>query len=366
MEFKKVLLKIEKVFLFFNFFFAALLLSSYLATFLSPQKFWPLSFLSLVYPGLLIINLFFCIYWAIRLKKFFLISAISVIMGFNILLNGIGFNFFSAASLSTQHLRLMTYNVHNFRTLDLPYTKPAYKPIFELIGSNQPDVLGIEEFYYQSSAYEVCDSLKKILNTSQYYFAPFVKNVVDSTGLAIFSKYPIVHRGLVGLSTEQSDNQAIYVDVQYKSQIIRIYDFHLHSLELDQRDYFLLKNFYRPKAVTWTGIKKIFLKLKDGNAIRGNQADLIRQHAARCPYPYVFMGDFNDTPSSYTFNQLVRGMKNTFKERGTGLGKTFNGGFASLQLDYILVSPQFKVNDYKSIHKLVSDHYPLYSDVALK
>ena len=58
-------------------------------------------------------------------------------------------------------------------------------------------------------------------------------------------------------------------------------------------------------------------------------------------------------------------MKNAFREKGVGLGKTYSGGFASFQIDYILTSPQFQVFDYKVIRKLISDHYPVYSTIGL-
>jgi endonuclease/exonuclease/phosphatase family metal-dependent hydrolase len=364
MGFKKLYLRLEKFFLYTNCFFAVLLLSSYLSTMISPQRFWPLAFLGLIYLILLFINLFFCIYWAIRLRKYFFISTISILIGFNFLLNNIGLNFFHRASSfsGVPHLKLMTYNVHNFRTIDLPLNLPANKQILKLINLNQPDILGLEEFYLQSSRLKICDSLKKVLNTDQYYFEPFVKNETDSTGLALFSKYPIINRGVVEFSNEGNDNPGIYIDIKYKSRIIRVYDFHLHSIELDPEDYYILRH---RAAIGWYGLKKIILKLKEGFILRGQQADLIRQHAAKCPYPYIFMGDFNDTPASYTLNQMAKGMKNAFKEKGTGTGKTFNGGFSSFQIDYILVSKQFHVSDYQIIHKTISDHFPVCSAVEL-
>jgi len=367
MELKKKFLKIERTFVYINLFFAALLLFSYLSPLISPQEFWPLAFLGLTYLILLFINLFFCIYWVIRIKKYFFISAVSVIIGVNVLLNNIEFNSSPPASPGTRtaYLKLMTYNVHNFNGIDSHGKLPAYKPILKLVNLNQPDIIGFEEFYLKSFHFKICDSLNKVLNTNQFYFEPFKITKEDSTGLALFSKYPIINRGFIRLSDEPNDNQAIYIDIKYKSQTIRVYDFHLHSLEFDPEDYFVLNNFYHRRAMHLAGLKKIFFKLKQGFIIRGKQVDLIRKHAAKCPYPYIFMGDFNDTPSSYAFNQMAAGLNNAFREKGSGMGNTFDGGFASFQLDYILVSKQFHVFDYQIIHEEISDHYPICSKVAL-
>jgi endonuclease/exonuclease/phosphatase family metal-dependent hydrolase len=366
MKFKKSFLKVERLVLYFNVFFAALLLFSYLSAFISPQNFWPLAFLGLIYLILVCINLVFCIYWIIHLKKYFFISAITIILGFNVLLNTIGFNYFHKTSSisSSTHLKLMTYNVHDFETPD-PAKLPTYKPILQLINLNQPDVIGFEEFISRTSRYRICDSLKKILHTNQFYFEPFIKTKYDSTGLALFSKYPIINRGIIRLSNKQNENQVIYIDIKYKTQIFRVYDFHLQSLELKEQDYNNLNSFSHKGIISFSGLKRIILKLKEGFIKRGRQVSLIRQHASKCPYPYIFMGDFNDTPSSYAFNQMAIGMNNAFRDKGTGIGKTFNGGFASFQIDYILATKQFHVLDCQIIHKLISDHYPVLSEVAL-
>jgi len=367
MRFKKLFLKLEKPFFFVNIFFAALLLCSYLSALINPQKFWPLAFLGLVYLHLLIINLIFCVYWICCLKRFFFISFASILIGFNVLLNTIEFNAHPKIlpSAPDAPLKLMTYNVHAFMNLDLPANLPAFQPILKLINLNQPDVIGFEEFYSNCSRFRICDSLKAVLHTSQFYFEPFLKTKYDSTGLALFSKYPIVHRGIIRLSNEQNDNQGIYIDIKYKSQILRIYSFHLKSLELAPQDYYYLENFTHKGVFSYYGLKRILYKLKEGFIIRAQQVKLIRQHASKCTYPYIFMGDFNDTPSSYAFNQMATGMKNAFREKGNGIAKTFNGGFASFQIDFILLSRQFNVLNYKIIRKTISDHYPVSADVAL-
>ena len=178
MRFKSLFLKLENFIFYTNIFFAILLLCSYLSAYISPQKFWPLAFLGLIYPILLVINLFFCIYWAIRLKKYFFISAISILAGFNILLNSIELNISSNAGSvsSVSSLKLMAYNVHNFRTLDTPRNFSANEAILKLIEQNQPDVIGFEEYNTSRFRFKICDSLKKALHTDQFYFAPFIKN----------------------------------------------------------------------------------------------------------------------------------------------------------------------------------------------
>jgi endonuclease/exonuclease/phosphatase family metal-dependent hydrolase len=364
MKLKSLLIKLERFFLYVNFFFSALLLLSYLAAVISPGKFWPLAFLGLIYLTLLYINLFFVVYWAVRLKKYFFISTLSILLGYNVLLNSIGFNVahISQSSSTSDSLKLMTYNVHTFQGMD---ERPAYKRILKLIDLNQPGIIGFEEFYTQHSRFGICDSIKNVLHSNQFYFEPFKASEVDSTGLALFSKYPIIHRGIIRLSNEQNDNQGIYIDVKYQSQVVRIYCFHLKSLQLDLQDDYSLDKFSHRGVIGLSRLKEILKKLKAAFIIRGQQVNQIRQQVAMCPYPYVFMGDFNDTPGSYAFSKMSAGMKNAFREKGTGIGNTYKGGFASFQIDYILASRQFHIIDYQIIRKAISDHYPVCSTIGL-
>ena len=360
MDAKKLFIKFEKCFFYINFFFAALLVFSYLASIISPERFWPLAFLGLIYPILIYTNLLFVIYWVIRRRKFFFISFVTILIGLNVLLNTIGFSFSDPAKsrLPAAHLKLMTYNVHNFQSII--NNKPADKAMLKLIDLNQPDIIGFEEFYSQYTRFNICDSLKRMLHFNQFYFEPFNITRYDSTGLALFSKYPIINKGVVKLSSEQDNTPGIFIDITYQSRVVRIYCFHLKSLRLDPPD--PADN----SLINPSRLKEIFTKLKAAFIIRAQQVNLIRNDVAKCPYPYIFLGDFNDTPSSYAFNQMSKGMKNAFKERGSGIGKTFNGSFASFQIDYILASQQFDIFNYGVIQKEISDHFPVYSEVGLK
>jgi len=92
---------------------------------------------------------------------------------------------------------------------------------------------------------------------------------------------------------------------------------------------------------------------------------LVKDNSLHCPYPYIVSGDFNDTPSSFAVNQMAKGLKNVYREKGSGFGRTYNGDFPNFQIDYIMTSPQFDIEDYQIIEKKLSDHYPVRSDVLL-
>ena len=353
-----------KIILISNILFALLLVISSSASIVNPQIFWLIALLGLAYPILFLINLIFFLYWFVRLKKYAFISGLTLLLGFNIALNYFGFRLpynYSLKNKTGRSLRIMTYNVHNFEDIN-KIPRYSYQKILKTIKAQNPDVITLEEFYQNSGRFNICDSLKKMLHTEHYYFEPFLKTPNDSTGLAIFSKFPIVNRNLIRLSNAKNDNQGIVVDIKSSYGILRVYCFHLQSIMLNAGDFEVMrhKQYYRKY------LKYTIEKFKTAYVKRAQQALMIKKQTEKCTYPYIFAGDFNDPPNSYAFHIMSEGLKNAFKAKGSGYGITFNQGVPIFQIDYILASPQFEVMNYQIIKQKISDHYPILADLSLK
>ncbi|MCJ8211405.1 endonuclease/exonuclease/phosphatase family protein [Mucilaginibacter sp. RS28] len=368
MKAKKGLSFITKVLLFINCLLALSLLISYLAPVTDPRKIWPVAFFGLAYPPLLVVNLIFVLVWLLQKSWFALISLVCVLSGWDILNKSIGFH---AARTYRQKetreaIRVMTYNVHSFKKYGDNNDSYTKHDILDIINLHQPDILGIQEFYTRyKGEFAMVDSIKNMLNASYYFDAMTYQNQRDAMGLAIFSKYPIINHGYIQLTPIKSDNQCVFIDVKRKDQIFRYYCIHLQSVGFGPEDYESLDSVQKGKTDVHS-IRRMAAKLKNAFKKRADQIDILREKVKDCPYPYVIAGDFNDTPSSYSVNRLAKGMKNAFREKGSGLGRTYNGDFPNYQIDYILATPQFNVADYRVIEKKLSDHYPVYSDLLLK
>jgi len=183
--------------------------------------------------------------------------------------------------------------------------------------------------------------------------------------MAIFSRFPIVGKGMIRLTETRSENQCLFVDVKKGKQTFRFYSVHLQSIRFDPEDYKYLDSVSKKGKTDIQSTKRLGGKLKIAFEKRSEQVFKIKEHAAKCPYPYLITGDFNDTPTSFAVNQMANGLKNAFRQKGSGFGRTYNGDFPNYQIDYIMASPQFEVATYKIIEKKLSDHYPLRSDVVL-
>jgi endonuclease/exonuclease/phosphatase family metal-dependent hydrolase len=357
------------VLLWINLLLCAALLISYLAPHINPQKVWLFAFFGLAYPPLLIANCLMMCYWLLRKRWQFLLSLVTILVGYNVLFNNIGFRFsdLDKAKPSTDNtIRVMTYNVHNFKRYGSNNDISTKHEILNLISEQHPDLIGFEEFYTKNKGpYEMRDSITRIIGTKNYYFEPFNFNDSEAIGMAIFSKFPIVAKGIIRFSDTKSDNQCLYVDVKKGEKIFRLYSVHLQSIRFDPEDYKYLDSISKKGKADMQSTKRLGGKLKTAFVKRSEQVFKVKEHAAQCPYPYLIAGDFNDTPTSFAVNQMAKGIKNAFREKGSGFGRTYNGDFPNYQIDYIMASPQFDILTYKIIEKKLSDHYPLRSDVVL-
>jgi hypothetical protein len=188
---KRKLSFIDSVFLWINYLLCLALLLCYLAPFVDPRKFWPIAFFGLAYPPLLVANLLIMAYWLIRKSWYIGLSVITILIGWNVLMNNVGIRLPSSASSapSLKVIRVMTYNVHDFKRYGAKNDISTKHEILDLIGQEQPDIIGIQEFFTRKKGeYDMVDSVKRVMRAEHYYFEPTMTSSSESIGMAIFSK----------------------------------------------------------------------------------------------------------------------------------------------------------------------------------
>ena len=110
----------------------------------------------------------------------------------------------------------------------------------------------------------------------------------------------------------------------------------------------------------------VIRKLRHSFVERAVQAQKVSNYLLKSPYPSIITGDFNDVPSSYTY-QLIKGnWQDAFLAKGFGIGATFMGISPTLRIDYILANASWEVKAWESIDENLSDHHLIMADLALK
>ena len=317
---------------------------SYASPYISPDTFlWPIALLGLVYPFLLLFNALFTLYWLIRFKKHFWTNIIIIALGYGHIENLIKIQ--ETTNLSESAFSITSFNVRLFNVYDWIPRDGLKEEIIDFLNEKESDILCLQEFYAPSD-----------LPSLNYAYSHIgLQNERKSWRMATYSKFPIFKKGTVSIFGERTNNVCIYSDLRIDNDSIRIYNVHLASNWFKKEDYEFLD---KPSV---EGAENSIERLKASFFIRAKQVKAIKAHMNTSPYPIVLCGDFNDTPTSFTYKQLSEGLNDSFSIKGIGLGSTYNGKFPALRIDYILSSPSLNLVEFETTEVNLSDHFPITS-----
>ena len=106
-------------------------------------------------------------------------------------------------------------------------------------------------------------------------------------------------------------------------------------------------------------------KLEASITRRPEQVDLVLKNIRSNNKASVVCGDFNDTPMSYTYNQLMKGRNDAFVEAGSGFGATYSFLWPALRIDYTLFPDNYTVTGHEIQRIGYSDHYPVITNFLI-
>lgn len=333
---------INKLIYWGNLLAAFLLLISFVLPYLPPKTFPTLSLLSLVVSLLIIVNIAFAIYWAIQLRRRFFVSFTVLLISY------FYFNVFyevsseGDASQYKNTLNVLSYNVRLFNAYEKNPVTDASKIISEILAEENPDVVFVQEYYKPN---------KIDFSAYPYKYIHF-KSEKAKLGHAFFSKYPLINTG--AFDFEHTYNNTIFADIVKGADTIRIYSVHLQSLGIIPRVSFLQDS----------DNEKLRKRVSSAFEKQQSQVEAILDHKQKTSNPVIICGDFNNTPFSYSYRKLKDGMLDAFRERGNGLGTTFEFERFPMRIDYIFASNDFDILSFDTMKKTFSDHYAIRATVG--
>jgi len=344
--------KSYKFLLYFNIILVLITILSGFAGDVDPRDTSLFSFLGLVFPMLVLSNIFFIIYWLIFKLRFTLLSLICILFFYQQIQQSFASNIIQNDIEEVDSFKIMSYNTSNFRngaSDKKTVIEKRKKAIQFITKTSKPDILCTQE---------LSGLTKNILikNWKRYYL-----HQVNNKGALIFSKYPIIKKGEIDFKT--ITNSCLWADLIIKNDTVRVYSVHLQSNKISKDTDELLGN---EKIKDWSKLTTIAQRYKKYNILRAAQADRIFKHLKKSPHPIILCGDLNDTPQSYTYKTISANLTDAFVEKGWGIGATFGGKIPGLRIDYILPSDDFKIINFYKYKSNYSDHYPITTTLKLK
>lgn len=337
---------------------AAMIFCAYTSC-LPPQNVPQWSYLGLMFPVFLVLNILFLLFWLIVKWKW----AFLPLAGIAVCASSVRAYFPVNVQVEPPEgsIKVLTYNVMAFGTdKSLPWDENS---IMRYLLESGADVICLQE-----AMKTVVDSaLDSISVTYPYHYF----ELETDNYIACFSKFPI--KSVTKIDYPSTTNHSYAYELSVGDDSLLLINNHLESYRLSPKekdDYkSIIKNYKHPESNdSETKYLSLTEKISTHDSIRGMQADSVAAFVERNRGRHIVVcGDFNATPISYVHYRLTQELDDAYTRSGNGPGISYHQHGMYFRIDHILVSPNIKAYGAKVDNSIKdSDHYPLYCFVKLE
>jgi len=333
---------------------SCLTFAGYAAPYFDAYTYWPLAFLGLAYPVLVLANITVLLVWLARRPRIWaLVPLFTLLAGLDHFGGIIGVRGFGEKKPGENSFRVVTYNVRRFQPHGQPFGFVIDKKDWDQeLAVLEPDILVLQEFELIASleATQACAAL------GLKYQA-----ITKGDDLVIFSRYPILGSRAFIFDKIYGFR---YVDIDVEGKIFRVFSVHLQSNAITRIADNMVENASFKEKKTWMAIKGMLGRYRRAARIRKGQAQEIADRVRQSPYPVILCGDLNDVSQSRVYHIVGAGLQDAFVQRGSGMGITYAGSLPALRIDVIFADPSIEVLRCKTGKTGFSDHQPVIADFA--
>lgn len=348
-----------------------LLFCSYLSWHVSPLKTNLFSYIGLGFGIILLINVGYLIFWIIFSKwKLALISLAAILLCYKPVTTFFPLHF-NNEKKPEGCIKLLTYNVQGFPK-ERDKNSPNH-PILDYIAETDADIVCLQEYLVSRTRQTIFSQgdVNKILKQYPYRSVTSLESSgkYHIYGLACFSKFPIEKTHEIVF--ESSYNGAVVYTVNINGERYTVANVHLESNNIKPEDKKLYNDFLqnsdsvRLEQVT----SNIRNRLGRSYRIRAQQVEKVKDYIEKQDTKgTIICGDFNDTPISYAYQKMSKGLNDAYVSTAFGPGITYHEDLFLFRIDHILYSENIKAYQTKRDKIKYSDHYPLrtYLDLGMR
>ena len=334
----------------------ATMVLTYFVPYVDPGSVWFFPVLGLAAPAVYVASVVLTLYWIIRWRWVCAGAMLVVVVAglFKVSLfwrPEIRRSYATETAFDRAAVKVMSYNVRSFYGED---GRSSVDDILRLIEEQAPDLICLQEFNARLAE----QSEEFSLLGEKYEIAHFGRTQAPDSGygstLTILSKYRILRS-----DTVLTPSSSVWADVIVGEDTVRVFNNHLRSTAINASDnQFITSHQFLSDTARETKIRSIVTRLRENSVLRAAQVDSIAQVVGATRTRRIVCGDFNDTPMSYVYRTMARGLRDAFRECGSGYSHTFRGFYNTLRIDYVL-SGGFEPLSYEVLPVDYSDHHPV-------
>ena len=216
-------------------------------------------------------------------------------------------------------MKIISYNIHSGKNV---WFVPQLYRIIRFLNMENASVIGVQEINENNKRGRQVTSLSIQLDMD-YHFGPNLPFGDGHYGIATLASLPILERKHLLLPSKKEQRGLLDTVVEYNQREVHILNTHLGLSKEDR-----LKQF-----------------------------QFLEDYLSQLTSPYILLGDLNTTEHLLNENNLFDAAKEMNREHQSTLM------LSKKRIDYIFVSPDFKVINYRVIPVNMSDHYPIEVEV---
>lgn len=349
---------VYKIVLAANILFALALLVSYLSVHIRPDVIAFPALMGLGYPYLLLINVLFVLFWIVFLKFEAFISIVIIAFGLTHFSNYIKLRKPSGDKTGT--FKVLSYNLRLFNYYENKKPVSSEKKVMELLKNQHSEIICLQELYIQGDPKQKEAALRSALGSNYNSHVKVIRTGKNRYyGIATLTRFPIIHKG--DIVHPQSSSFSIFTDVLIDRDTFRIFNNHLQSFRLQKMERSFLSELTESSGdkEPMNELRSISVSLRQGFKKRAAQAQILKERINKTSYPVIVVGDFNDTPVSFSYRKIRKGLNDSFLESGFGAGFTYKGNYPPNRIDYILYDDNLDCRQFEIMKVRYSDHYPI-------
>ena len=328
-------------------------------------KHWLGGFLTLTVPVAFAVNIFFLVSYIIIRSWKFILSLVILVIGYPLLERTFKFNLNPTVTADVDKLSVLSYNVMycDYDSAIRSTSNTNSGRLVSDLDSIKADIKCFQELYNNPShpQLNVINRLKKKNRYYTYMHSEIDDKVhIGAIGLAIFSKYPIIHKEEISWKT--NNNGLLIADIVIKTDTIRIMNVQFKSMGIRVKRAITRNGEVRNKEA-----RTILGQLKAGFEDRALQVDIIESHIKNSPFPVILAGDFNELPYGYAYGRVRSLLGNAFEGAGFGFGFTYHKMPSFIRIDNQFYDKKaFEILDFQTLMQVGhSDHYPIYAEYRM-
>lgn len=318
---------------------------------LPPTEYPILSLANFMFPAFAVGVFFFLFFWLFVKWKYSFLSFLTLILGYIPMHKYAPFS--QKADKVESTLSLITYNVHSFHSPGEFSDSSTVDLVIDYLAESKADIVCLQE------AHPKGETLEK-LQKHYKYIETFTEH--GSSPIACLSKTPIER--VEKIEYESHGNRSACFYIRFKGQLLRIINNHFETvgLEHDDKEEFksIVEGAIENDEYKQEGVKRIAKSISKAMGKRQLQAESVAKFIGDNTRNTLALGDFNDTPLSYTHYLIDQKLTDCYAERGRFTGFSYEQNDMHVRIDHAFCSEDFEVVDcYIDDKATFSDHYPL-------